>query len=171
MALMKIQRLRLLAVIIISVLSLSACQPKKPAEQPMPVNQQITADLPKVEMKPVITEDPSTYPPENFIALSGSDGKKNGDAYRTYLQNKFIVKIGVTLPNLNAGDQYSAYLVNPSSKKFIPLGNLTQKEDKWAADTSSDRDGKEFTHLVIVSGKNIIDPDKGRVVASGDFKN
>lgn len=135
----------------------------------LPVNQQPLAELPAVELKPININDPATFPPQNFISLNSTDGQKIGDAYRSYLQNKFTIKVALTLPN---GGSYSAFLVNPSSKKFIPLGVLSAKEGKWVTpDYSSDRDGKDFTHLVIVSGKNSVDPDKGQIVASGDFHN
>ncbi len=151
-------------------LALTACVGQKKNDQPpaTPGNQQTVAELPTVALKPININDPATFPPQNFISLNGSDGQKIGDAYRSYQQNKFTIKVAVTLPN----GSYSAYLVNPSSKKFIPLGTLTSKEGKWVTpDYSSDRDGKDFTHLVIVSGQNITDPDKGQSVASGDFHN
>jgi hypothetical protein len=169
MVFMRMQQVSLALGSIAVIFMLTGCQPKKSVEQPAPVNQQITAELPSVQMKPVNVEDPSTYPPENFITLTSTDGAKIGDAYRTYLQNKFVVKLAVTLTNAN--EQYTAYLIHPTSKKFIPLGTLTEKNSKWVVDTSSDRDGKEFTHLVVVRGKDIIDPDKGTLVASGDFRN
>ena len=150
---------------------LTACSNKKTANNsaPTPANQQSVAELPTVGLKPININDPSTFPPQNFISLNGTDGQKIGDAYRSYLQNKFTIKVALTLPN---GGSYSAFLVNPSSQKFIPLGVLSVKEGKWVTpDYSSDRDGKDFTHLVIVSGQNITDPDKGQMVASGDFHN
>ena len=158
-------------LVIATALILTACQAKKPANLPAPANQQSAAELPAVQMKAVKLDDPSTYPPENFIRLSGADGQPNGDAYRTYLQNKFVVKIAATLPQLKPDEAYGAFLINPGSGKFIPLGDLSQKEAKWVLDYSSDRDGKGFTRLFIVSGKNIVDPDKGKQAASGDFPN
>lgn len=151
-------------------LALTACIGPKKNDQSAttPANQQAVAELPAVALKPINVNDPSTYPPQNFISLNGKDGQKIGDAYRSYIQNKFTIKVAVTLPN----GSYSAYLVNPNSKKFIPLGTLSAKEGKWVTpDYSSDRDGKEFTHLVIVSGQKVTDPDAGTVVGSGDFRN
>ncbi|MFH0873640.1 MAG: hypothetical protein V1846_02250 [Candidatus Komeilibacteria bacterium] len=159
-------------LLIATVFVLTACQAKKTTQQPTtPANQQSAAELPTVQMQPVKIDDPSTFPKENYIAVAGTDGQKNGDAYRTYLLNKFIIKIAVTLPNLGSGEQYTAFLVNAGSHKFLPLGNLNSKGGKWIVDFSSDRDGREFAHLEIVSGKNIIDPDKGKLVAAGDFPN
>lgn len=154
-------------LLIISFVTTGCTKKANPVAENNNQQTKTLASLPQVQMKPVDSQDPSTYPPENFITVKTSDGKQIGDAYRTYLANTFMVKLAVSMGN----GTYQAFIIRPSDQQFIALGSLTKKQDKWVADFSSDKDGKEFTHLVITSGNNVTDPAKATVVATGDFRN
>lgn len=166
------QRFSLTLLLIIISVAVTGCQLKNPFTSSAPANLQQVGDLPKIDLKPVKLDDPSTYPPRNFITLNNADHSVyGGDAYRTYENNKFVFKVSASLPDLGSGQQYQSWLVNPSSKKFLSTGTLTKNSDRWIVTFTADQDAREFTQVVITSGKSVSDPTKSKSVVTGDFSN
>ncbi len=167
------QKILTLIILLALPLAFTACTKKGNAPTTTPPDQQQVGQLPTVNQKQVVADDPSTYPPEKFISLKGSDPKLKGGAYRSYVQGKFILNVGATLPNINADENYQVWLFQPNSKKFVPIGPLVQNDVKqgnnWGLQFSSDKELKEFSHLVITTGKNIIDPNTISPLLEGNF--
>ena len=166
------KNLHLPLILIIASLLMTGCQIKNPFTPSTPANLQEVGQLPKVDLKPVKPEDPSTYPPRDFVTLTNDDQSVyGGDAYRTYENNKFVFKVAAQLPELTSGQQYQSWLVNPTTKKFLSTGTLTKTSDRWTVTFTAEQDAKEFTHVVITSGQNVTDPGRSKAIVSGDFVN
>jgi len=167
-------RLLIVTSVFISIFTLTACGKKNPVAVVIPPDQQEVNQLPAVQQKEVVIEDASTYPVESFIKLANAnDTSVSGDAYRSYLQNKFILKVGATLPDLRANENYQVWIFQPNSKKFVPIGQLTKKEvqqgNNWSLQFDSDRELRDFSRLVITKGKDITDPNKVKSILEGNF--
>lgn len=167
------QKILSLVILLTLPMVFTACTKKGSSPTATPPDQQQVGQLPTVNQKPVVADDPTTYPPEKFISLKGSDQKLKGDAYRSYVQGKFILNVGASLPSINADDKYQVWLLQPNSKKFVPIGSLIQHDVKqgnnWSLQFSSDKELKDFSHLVITQGKDITDPNTISPLLEGNF--
>ena len=119
------------------------------------------------DISEIVLENPET----KVAPLTAVDeSNSSGAAYKLFKDGKLYLVVMATMPNLQEGNAYEGWLVNPDPLHFFSTGIMQKTEEGiWLLEYTADDEYPLPYNKVMITEETIVDGQPETHIVEGDF--